>query len=66
MVKNIDKFDVSSFSEISSISYILEVGFEYPDKLHGLHNDYPLAPKSLQILMICYQIVVKKLLINMK
>ena len=66
MVKNIDKFDVSSFSEISSISYILEVGFEYPDKLHELHNDYPLAPKSLQILMICYQIVVKKLLINMK
>ena len=66
MVKNIDKFDVSSFSEISSISYILEVGFEYPDKLHDLHNDYPLAPKSLQILMICYQIVVKKLLINMK
>ena len=66
MVKNIDKFDVSSFSEISSISYILEVGFEYPDKLHELHNDYPLAPKSLQTLMICYQIVVKKLLINMK
>ena len=66
MVENIDKFDVSSFSEISSIGYILEVGFEYPDKLHELHNDYPLAPKSLQILMICCQIVVKKLLINMK
>ena len=66
MVKNIDKFDVSSFSEISSIGYILEVGFEYPDKLHELHNDYPLVPKSLQILMICCQIVVKKLLINMK
>ena len=28
---------------------ILEVDLEYPDDLHGLHNDYPLAPEKLEI-----------------
>ena len=22
---------------------------EYPDELHNLHNDYPLAPKKIEI-----------------
>src|SRR6218665_1193904 len=29
------------------ISCILEVDLEYPEKLHDLHNDYPLAPESI-------------------
>ena len=43
-LKNVDNFDVNSVSEKSPIGYILEDDLEYPDKLHVLHNDYPLAP----------------------
>ena len=42
--KEIDKFDINSIVENSSIGYILEIGLEYPDELHALRNDYPLAP----------------------
>ncbi len=30
-------------------SCILEVDLEYPEHLHELHNDYPLAPQNLQV-----------------
>ena len=42
-----DRFDVNSFSVKSSIEYISEADLKYPDELHVLHNDYPLAPKKL-------------------
>ena len=35
--------------ENSLDGYVSEVDIEYPDKLHELHNDYPLAPKELEI-----------------
>ena len=41
-LKNVDNY-VNSVSKTSSIGYILEVDFEYPDELHALHNDYSLA-----------------------
>ena len=44
-----DKFDVNSIAENSSDGYILEVDLEYPDELHELHNDYPLAQEKLEI-----------------
>ena len=47
--KEIDTFDVNSIGENNPIGCILEVYFEYPDKLHELHNDYPLAPEKLEI-----------------
>ena len=42
-------FDINSVSEKSLIGYILEVDLKYPDDLHVLHNDYPLAPEKLAI-----------------
>ena len=33
----------------SPIGYILELDLEYPDDLHVLHNDYPLAPEKIGI-----------------
>ena len=29
--------------------YVLEVDLDYPDDLHDLHNDYPLAPEKIKI-----------------
>ena len=48
----------------SSVGYILEVNLEYPDKLHELHNDYPLAAEKLvvrddMLLKYCFEIAKK-------
>ena len=48
-----------SINEKSPIGYFLEVHLEYSDKLHELHNDYPLTPEKL---VICCRNIVKKLL----
>ena len=31
------------------LSCFLEVDLEYPEDLHSLHNDYPLAPERIKI-----------------
>ena len=38
-----------SVNEISDVGYILEVDLKYPNELHELHNDYPLAPEKLAV-----------------
>ena len=38
-----------SINEKSDVGYILEVDLKYNDKLHELHNVYPLAPEKLAI-----------------
>ena len=48
-LKNVGKFDVMSISEKSPMRYFLEVSLKYYDKLHKLHNDYPLAPERLAV-----------------
>ena len=48
-LKNVDNFDVNSISENSSIGHILQDHLEYPEELHALHNDYPLALEKLAI-----------------
>ena len=45
--KEINGFD--SIGENSSDEHILEVDLNYPDELHELHDDYPLAPENLEI-----------------
>ena len=39
-LKNIDKFDVMSINEKSSIGYLLENDLEFSYELHELHNDH--------------------------
>ena len=34
---------------INEIGHFVEVDLKYPDKLHELHNDYPLAPEKLAV-----------------
>ena len=38
-----------SISDKSPIGYFLEVDLEFPEELHELHNDFPLAPEKLTI-----------------
>ena len=38
-LENVDEFDVNSINEKSDTGYFLEVGLEYSDELHELHND---------------------------
>ena len=47
--KETSDFCLNSIREDSSIGYVLEVDFEYPNELHELHNDYSLAPEKLEI-----------------
>ena len=63
-VKNVDELDVVSINEKSDIGYFLEVDLDYPDELHELHNDYPLAPEKLAVSNDSCGHIVKKLLIN--
>ena len=45
-LKNVDELDVMSINEKGDVGYILEVDLKYPNELHELHNDYPLAPEK--------------------
>ena len=49
-LKNIDKCDIMSISDKSPIGYVLEVDLEYPEELHELHNDFPLAREKISVL----------------
>ena len=48
-LKNVDELDILSINEKGDVGYILEVDPKYPDELHELHNDYPLALEKLAV-----------------
>ena len=37
------------YSETDEKGLIFEVDLEYPEELHDLHNDYPLAPEKIKV-----------------
>ena len=50
-VKNIDKIKqkLMNIKSNSLTGYILEVDLEYPQEMHDIHTDYPLAPEKINI-----------------
>ena len=47
--KWVDNIPLEEMLLDEDLGYLLEVDLEYPDELHDLHNDYPLAPESMKI-----------------
>ena len=43
------KDEVLNADENSENGFIVEVDLEYPEELHDLHNDYPLAPERVSV-----------------
>ena len=43
------KTDLGKYKADSKKGLILEVDLEYPQELHNLHNDYPVAPEKLNV-----------------
>jgi len=42
-------FDLISVPSHGDTGYIVESDLKYPENLHGLHNDYPLAPEHITV-----------------
>ena len=47
--QQINKIDLAKYKEDSEKGFIAEVDLEYPEELHDLHNDYPLAPEKVKV-----------------
>ncbi|XP_068690071.1 uncharacterized protein [Montipora foliosa] len=47
--KQIDNIELGKYKEDSKKGLILEVDLAYPEELHDLHNDYPIAPEKVKV-----------------
>ena len=47
--EEVNDLDVDNIPEDGSKGYILEVDLEYPEELHGAHDQYPLAPEKILV-----------------
>ena len=47
--KEISKTDLGKYKADGKKGLILEVGLEYPQELHDIHNDYPAAPEKVKV-----------------
>ena len=47
--KEINKVDLAKYKENGEKGLISEVNLEYPQELHNLHSDYPVAPEKVKV-----------------
>ena len=47
--KEISKLDLGKYKTDGKKGLILEVDLEYPQELHNLRNDYPVAPEKAKV-----------------
>jgi len=48
-LEDLDEFDFTKIPDDAEVGYIIECDLVYPQHLHDLHNDYPLAPEKLTV-----------------
>ena len=62
--KEISKIDLGKYKADGKKGLILEVDLEYPQKLHDIHNDYPVTPEKVKVSNIMLLAYCKKIAEN--
>ena len=47
--KEISKIDLGKYKADGKKGLILDIDLEYPQELHDIHNDYPVAPENVKV-----------------